>query len=59
MKMGFCSILSLILVIFKLLGKLDISWFWALSPVWIGLGISFSIMAAFGLLALIVGVKKK
>lgn len=45
MKLGFCSLLALILVIFKLSGGLEISWIWALSPIWIGYTVTMIIVA--------------
>ena len=33
---GFCSLLTLIFVVFKLLGKITWSWWWVFAPLWIG-----------------------
>lgn len=34
---GFCSALALVFITLKLLGKIDWSWWWILSPLWIPL----------------------
>lgn len=34
--LGLSGILTIIFVIFKLLGKITWSWWWVLSPLWIG-----------------------
>ena len=34
-SLGFTSVLTLIFITLKLLGKIDWSWFWVLSPIWI------------------------
>jgi phosphate/sulfate permease len=33
-KLGFTSVLTLILITLKLLDKIQISWVWVLSPLW-------------------------
>lgn len=37
--MGFCSVLTLILVVLKLTGNITCSWIWVLSPMWIPIAI--------------------
>lgn len=34
-KLGFASVLTLIFITLKLLGKIDWAWIWVLSPLWI------------------------
>lgn len=34
--MGFCSSLTLVFIILKLTGNIGWSWFWVLSPLWLG-----------------------
>lgn len=34
---GFAGILTIVFIILKLLGKIDWSWIWVLSPLWISL----------------------
>lgn len=36
-KLGFASVLTLIFITLKLLGKITWSWVWVLSPLWIAL----------------------
>ena len=47
---GFTGLLTLIFITLKLLGKIDWSWWWVLSPLWICFGIVILII----LVALIV-----
>lgn len=32
---GFCGLLTIVFIVLKLLGKIDWSWIWVLSPLWI------------------------
>lgn len=41
----FCSILTLIFITLKLLGKIDWDWVWVLCPIWIPLVIVLLILA--------------
>lgn len=34
-RIGFTGILTIIFVIFKILGYIDWSWWWVFSPIWI------------------------
>ena len=36
---GFTGLLTLVFITLKLLGKINWSWFWVLSPIWITLSI--------------------
>lgn len=40
---GFGGLLTLVFITLKLLGKIDWSWWWVLSPLWIGLAIALLI----------------
>jgi hypothetical protein len=33
---GFCGLLTIVFITLKLLGKITWSWWWVLSPLWIG-----------------------
>jgi len=33
---GFSSLLTIVFIVLKLIGKIDWSWWWVLSPMWIG-----------------------
>lgn len=41
---GFCSLLAILFITLKLLDKIDWSWLWVLSPLWIPLGIALLIL---------------
>jgi len=32
---GFCGLLTIVFITLKLLGKIDWSWWWVVSPLWI------------------------
>ena len=34
---GFAGLLTIVLIVLKLLGKIDWSWWWVLSPIWISI----------------------
>lgn len=44
--LSFGSLLTLIFVAAKLWGKIDWSWIWVFSPLWIGFGIILAVLAA-------------
>ena len=50
---GFTGLLTIVFVILKLLGKIDWSWWWALSPLWI----SFLLVMVFFVILLIIELK--
>ena len=54
--LGFCSVLALLFIALKLTGHIDWSWWWVLSPLWIGFAVG--ILAVF-LLGLIWGILNK
>ena len=41
---GFTGLLTIVFITLKLLGKIDWSWWWVLSPVWIGLSLTLLIV---------------
>jgi hypothetical protein len=47
---GFSGLLTIVFVTLKLLGKIDWSWWWVLSPIWI------SILLVLGILVVALGV---
>ena len=53
---GFIGTLTLIFITLKLLGKIDWSWWWVLSPLWIGAAFSVVLMIIALLIAVLVGV---
>ena len=50
---GFTGLLTIVFVILKLLGKIDWSWWWVLSPLWI----SFLLVMVFFVMVLIIELK--
>ncbi len=49
--MGLASVLLVIFVVLKLVGTIAWSWFWVLSPLWMG----FALFSVFGVIAALVG----
>lgn len=43
---GFCSILTILFIGLKLTGYISWSWLWVLSPLWLGLAITFGLIFA-------------
>jgi uncharacterized membrane protein YhiD involved in acid resistance len=42
---GFCGLLTIVLIAFKLLGILTCSWLWVLSPLWIPFALALIVAA--------------
>jgi ribose/xylose/arabinose/galactoside ABC-type transport system permease subunit len=51
--------LTLIFVAFKLVGVIDWSWLWVLSPLWIGIPMQFLILIATALVGDFLGRRSK
>jgi len=51
---GFAGLLTIVFIVLKLLGKIDWSWWWVLSPIWISASLAISILIVIGVVALIV-----
>ena len=45
---GLCQLLTVIFVALKLCDKIDWSWWWVLSPLWIPWAIAFAVMGVIG-----------
>lgn len=43
---GFVGVLTIAFIVLKLMGVINWSWLWVLSPIWISLGIALLIIAA-------------
>lgn len=43
---GFTGLLTVAFVVLKLLGKIDWSWWWVLSPIWISLSLAVLFVGA-------------
>lgn len=50
---GFCGLLAIVLITLKLIGTINWSWWWVLSPLWIPTAIVLVILAIVGLFFLI------
>jgi len=50
---GFAGLLTIVFVVLKLLNKIDWSWWWVLSPIWISIGLVVVIIALFALITMI------
>lgn len=42
---GFAGLLAIVFITLKLLGKIDWSWWWVLSPLWIAFAIGVTVVA--------------
>ena len=51
---GFCGLLTIVFIILKLTGYINWSWWWVLSPLWIGFVIALVILIVFLIIYLIV-----
>lgn len=47
---GFPGLLTVVFITLKLLHKIDWSWWWVLSPIWISFGIVAIILAIIGII---------
>ena len=45
--LGLGGVLTVVFVVLKLIGSIDWSWWWVLSPVWITLGIALIVAAIY------------
>ena len=45
---GFTGLLTIVFIVLKLTNVIDWSWWWVLSPMWIGLGIWIAVLAIVG-----------
>lgn len=42
---GFTGLLTIVFIVLKLIGKIDWSWWWVLSPIWIAAAVFMVILA--------------
>ncbi len=56
---GFTGVLTILFIALKLLDKIDWSWWWVLSPLWIGLAITFAIVIIIFIIAVIAAIFSK
>lgn len=50
---GFAGLLTIVFITLKLIGKIDWSWWWVLSPLWISALLVIGILGVVGIVALI------
>jgi len=55
---GFIGLLTLLFIALKLLNKIDWSWWWVLSPMWISIGIGLSVLLIFFIIIGLLGLFK-
>ena len=53
---GFTGLLTIVFIILKLVGTIDWSWWWVLSPLWITFALC---MLIFILILIVIGIMKK
>ena len=53
---GFCGLLTIVFIVLKLIGVIDWSWLWVLSPVWIPF--AFSVLFI-GIVLIAAWIRKK
>ncbi len=51
---GFCGLLTVVFVVFKLLNKITWSWWWVFCPIWIGAVITAGILLIVGIVELVI-----
>ena len=56
---GFAGLLAIVFITLKLLDKIDWSWWWVLSPIWISLLITVAILAIVVVGAIIIAAFKE
>lgn len=53
---GFAGLLTIVFITLKLTGVIAWSWWWVLSPIWIGFGLTLTFLAIILLFGLIVAM---
>ena len=53
---GFSSLLTILFIALKLLDKIDWSWWWILSPLWISFGLVIAIFIIIGISMIIYAI---
>jgi len=56
---GFTGLLTIVFITLKLLDKIDWSWWWVLSPIWLTLILVLAILIICVVIAIIVEIVKK
>lgn len=50
---GFTGLLTIVFIVLKLVGTINWSWWWVLSPIWISAGLGIGILIIFVIIAAI------
>ena len=56
---GFVGLLTIVFITLKLIGKIDWSWWWVLSPIWISVLLVIAILVIIGIVWIIVLLVKR
>lgn len=56
---GFVGLLTIVFIVLKLIGKIDWSWWWVLSPVWITTAFVLAVIAVTLLVAIFLPKRKR
>lgn len=54
--MGILDVVAIIFIILKILGLIQWSWLWVLSPIWIMCGLAFAYLVVLGIIAIIIHI---
>ena len=55
---GLPTLLTVLFVALKLLGKIDWSWWWVLAPMWISFGLVFAVLIVVAIIAVAIACKR-
>lgn len=56
---GFTGLLTIAFIVLKLLHKIDWSWVWVLSPLWIAASLTVAILLIVGLVILVIALVRR
>ena len=56
---GFAGLLAIVFITLKLIGYIDWSWWWVLSPLWIGIAIVITVLLVIGAIMVVVALVSK
>ena len=57
-SIGFTGLLTIVFVVLKLLGKINWSWWWVLSPIWISVGLFVLVILIGGIILICIRKRK-
>ena len=58
-SVGFVGLLTIVFITLKLLGKIDWSWWWVISPIWISAGFALLVLLIALLIVFIIAINEK